>query len=139
MNKIRVFDFDEYPGLRHCTISEFSGEEFYHKILNEAFKNAYEKKEKLIIDLDDVDAYASSFLDEAFGNLVYDFTLKNILKYVEIISIDEPHWIRMIETETYVQWEERRKNKDKIVVTEIHSPWYRIVSGEIKFEVWEMP
>ncbi|WP_264552782.1 STAS-like domain-containing protein [Flavobacterium sp. N2038] len=139
MNKIRVFDFDEYPGLRHCTISEFSGEEFYHKILNDAFKNAYDKKEKLTIDLDDVDAYASSFLDEAFGNLVYDFTLKKVKEYVVIISNDEPHWIKMIENETYNQWEERRKANDKVIVTEVHKPWYRLINDALKFEVWEMP
>lgn len=139
MKTIRVVDFDEYPGLRHCTISEFSGEEFYHSVLNAAFKEALEKGEKIVIDLDNVDAYASSFLDEAFGNLVYDFTLKNVSKFVEINSNDEPHWIKMIQEETYIQWEDRRKNNDKVVVTENHKGWYRIIDGELKNDVWEKP
>ena len=38
MKTIRVFDFTEYPGLRHCSISDDSGEEYYHKILNKEYK-----------------------------------------------------------------------------------------------------
>ena len=36
METINIKDFSEYPGLRHCSISDDSGEEFYHKILNKA-------------------------------------------------------------------------------------------------------
>lgn len=137
MEKIKVLDFDEFPGLRHCSISENSGEEFYHKVLNKAFKNAFENKEKLVIDLDGTDAYASSFLDEAFGNLVYDFTLANVKHLVEIVSIDEPHWIKMLEEKTYPQWEARRVSREKVVITEQHESWYRLINGELISKVWE--
>lgn len=137
MEKIKVLDFDEFPGLRHCSISENSGEEFYHKVLNKAFKNAYENKEKLVIDLDGTDAYASSFLDEAFGNLVYDFTLTNVQRLVVIISNDEPHWIKMLEEKTYPQWETRRVSGEKVVVTEEHESWYRLIDGKLISNVWE--
>ncbi|PAM95483.1 hypothetical protein B4N84_09445 [Flavobacterium sp. IR1] len=136
MAKIKVFDFDEFPGLRHCSISENSGEEYYHKVLNQAFKNVFEKNEKLIVDLDGTDAYASSFLDEAFGNLVYDFTLANVTRLVEIISEDEPHWITMIKEKTYPQWESRRINKEEPVVTELHEAWYRLVGTELIEKIW---
>lgn len=136
MAKIKVFDFDEFPGLRHCSISENSGEEYYHKVLNQAFKNAYEKNEKLIVDLDGTDAYASSFLDEAFGNLVYDFTLAHVMRLVEIISEDEPHWIVMIKEKTYPQWESRRISKEEPVVTELHEAWYRLVGTELIEKIW---
>lgn len=139
MSKIRVLDFDEYPGLRHCSVSEFSGEEYYHKILNDAFKKAYENKEVLIVELDGTDAYASSFLDEAFGNLVYDFTLANVSRLIKIISNDEPHWIKMLQEKTFKEWETRRKNNEKPIVTELHEPWFRLIDGEIKKEVWETP
>jgi len=137
MAKIKVLDFDEFPGLRHCSISENSGEEYYHKVLNEAFKNAYKSNEILVIDLDGTDAYASSFLDEAFGNLVYDFTLANVSRLIEIISNDEPHWVKMLEEKTYPQWETRRVNAEKIVITESHESWYRISNGELICKVWE--
>ena len=137
MAKIKVLDFDEFPGLRHCSISENSGEEYYHKVLNTAFKNAYEKNEKLIVDLDGTDAYASSFLDEAFGNLVYDFKLANVLRLIQIISNDEPHWVKMLVEQTYPQWETRRINKEKPVVTELHDSWYRLINGELISNLWE--
>jgi hypothetical protein len=54
-------DFSEFPGLRNCNISENSGEEFYHSILNNHFKEAFENKEKVIINLDRTAGYASSF------------------------------------------------------------------------------
>lgn len=132
-------DFSEFPGLRNCITSEKSGEEFYHKVLNTAFKEAFENKEKLIVNLDKTGGYASSFLDEAFGNLVYDFTLDIVKKLVEIISIQEPHWKDMIEKETYPQWETRRKTRIVPKVTADHEAWYRLIDNILKLEKWEQP
>lgn len=135
---IEVFkDFSEYPGLRHCSISDKSGEEFYHSILNKAFKEAYEKKEKITINLDYTAGYASSFLDEAFGNLVFDFTLSIVKELVIIISNEEPHWKGMIEKQTYLQWEKRRKEKKNPVITKQHDKWYRLVDNKLELRVWE--
>lgn len=130
-------DFSEFPGLRNCSISDNSGEEFYHKILNKAFKEAYERNEELMVNLDDTEGYASSFLDEAFGNLVYDFTLDVVKQFVRIVSNQEPHWKEMIETETYVEWEKRRKNKEEPIVTADHEEWWRLVDKQLKAEVWK--
>lgn len=132
-------DFTEFPGLRNCSISDSSGEEFYHRILNREFKLAYESGDKLCIDLDYTDGYASSFLDEAFGNLVYDFTLDVVKKHIQIISNQEPHWKDMIEKESYLQWEKRRKDNERPKVTANHEPWYRLVDKSLKFEIWEQP
>lgn len=137
--KIKILDFDEFPGLRHCSISENSGEEFYHKVLNAKFKEAYETSQDLIVDLDGTDAYASSFLDEAFGNLVYDFTLSQVEKRVQIISLDEPHWIKMIQEKTYKQWEERRKNGEVPIVTQEHEKWFRLIDGKLTEDAWQKP
>ncbi len=93
----------------------------------------------MIVDLDDTGGYASSFLDEAFGNLVYDFTLANVKKLVEIISSQEPHWKNMIENETYLQWEDRRKQSKGPKVTQLHNAWFRLINGEIVESVWEQP
>ena len=140
MKTLSIYEkYSEYTGLRHCDISENSGEDFYHKVLNGAFQTAIQANEKLTVILDKVDVYASSFLDEAFGNFVYDFTLEKVKKNVEIISEQEPHWKEMIETKTYLQWEERRKNKQNPKITEKHPAWYRIVNNESKLDVWEHP
>jgi hypothetical protein len=130
-------DFTEYPGLRNCSISENSGEQFYHQILNPAFKQAYERKDSLTINLDGTGGYASSFLDEAFGNLVYDFTLNLVKKHIEIVSEEEPHWKKMLEEATFMQWEERRETGKRPIVTVKHPSWYRLIAGRLESSVWE--
>ena len=138
MITISVFsDFSEFPGLRHCAISENSEEEFYHNVLNKAFKEAYDNKTKLTINLDNTAGYASSFLDEAFGNLIFDFTLENVKKTVEIISEQEPYWKEMIESKTYPEWESRRKKGERPKITIDHLPWYRLQNNKIVCEIWE--
>ena len=49
MKTINIYDFSEYPGLRHCNISDDSGEEFYHKILNKSFYKALKNKKKQLL------------------------------------------------------------------------------------------
>ena len=132
-------NFSEFPALRHCNISDNSGEEFYHKVLNKVLKDAYEKGEKLTVNLDNTAGYASSFLDEAFGNLVYDFTLDVVKKNIEIISYQEPHWKDMIENQTYMQWEKRRKNNQNPKVTKNHEAWFRLENNQLKSKIWEHP
>ena len=140
MKEISVLEnFSEFPGLRHCSISENSGEQFYHQVLNKEFANAYELKIILTVNLDNTAGYASSFLDEALGNLVYDFTLYIVEKYIKIISTQEPHWKIMIEKETYVEWESRRKEGKSPVVTKEHAAWFRLVNNQLINNVWEHP
>lgn len=132
-------NFSEYPGLRHCKISDKSGEEFYHTILNEKFFECLEKNEKLIIDLDNTAGYASSFLDEAFGNLVFDYTLEKVNNLIVINSFDEPHWKEMILEKSFNEWENRRVQKINPKVTIKHNPWYRLVDNKLIKDVWELP
>ena len=104
-------DYSPYTGIRHCETSDYSGEDFYHKKLNGVFKEAFERNEKLTLVLDgSKDGYAPSFLDEALGNLVYDFGEKNVRRLVEIVSERESQWKTMLDTRTYREWEQRRKD-----------------------------
>lgn len=130
-------DFTEYPGLRHCSISDDSGEEFYHKILNKAFKEALDKGLKLTVDIDNTAGYAPSFLDEAFGNLVYDFGLKTVRGNLIVISTQEPTWIEMIEEQSYGEWEERRVTNNAPKITSDHDPWYRLINNKLELDVWK--
>jgi hypothetical protein len=129
-------DFTENPGLRHCSISDDSGEDFYHTILNETFYNSFSKGDILTINLDGSSGYAPSFLDEAFGNLVYDFSLESVNKFLIIISNDEPEWVDYLKTETFKQWEQRRIINDTPKKTASHSPWYRLVEDSLVKKVW---
>ena len=133
---LKVLDYSISPGPRYCNQGEESGEDFYHKLLNKAFYDAYEQGAKLRINLDGPDGYASSFLDEAFGNLVYDFTKELVLKYVQIISDEEPEWIEMLEQDTYVKWQTRRVNQSAPKITKEHEGWYRINNESIENNIW---
>ena len=75
-------DFSMYPGLRHHSISDNSGEDFYHTLLNLKFKEVYENASVLTVILDGTEGYAPSFLDEAFGNLIYDFSIEIVKKHI---------------------------------------------------------
>ena len=96
--EIKVKDFSMTPGARYYDDGPDSGQEFYEKVLQKAFKSALEKSEKLTIDLDGTEGYATSFLDETFTRLTQEFGSKAVLNYLIIISEEEPDWITEIES-----------------------------------------
>ncbi len=78
-------DFSRTPGPRYKEEGSFSGEEFRNNILLPKLKEAIIQKKTLLVDLDGVSGYGTSFLEEAFGGLIrvndIDYkTLKNTLK-----------------------------------------------------------
>lgn len=79
-------DFSDVPGPREIKEGDFSAEEFRLDFLVPAFKEALENNEKLIVDLDGVEGYGTSFLEEAFGGLAREFGIQKVLDNVEIIS-----------------------------------------------------
>jgi hypothetical protein len=99
--KLEISQYSMNPGTRYINQGDDSGEDFYHKCLNRKYQEALIKKESLVVDLDGTNGYASSFLDEAFGNLVYDFGLDSVKKNIILISREEPEWIDMINDETF--------------------------------------
>jgi hypothetical protein len=135
-NILAINAFTEYPGPRYSNQGDNSGEDFYFKILNPAFSEALESGKNLIIVLDGTAGYASSFLDEAFGNLVYDFSLNAVKSNIEIISQEEPDWREMIFNETLPEWEERRTKGDSPKLTCTHEPWNRWNSNKIETGQW---
>lgn len=109
--KIAVINYSLDPGPRYVRQGDDSGEDYYHKILNNEFYEALINGQVLEISLDGTSGYASSFLDEAFGNLVYDFSLDKVKSSVSIVSEEEPEWKDMIENESFNEWEKRRKDQ----------------------------
>lgn len=133
-------EYSRVTGLRHCKKSDFSGEDFYHTKLNGWFADAYNRHEVLELVLDGSrDGYGPSFLDEAIGNLVYDFTLEIVRQWLTIISEREKLWLNMLENETYPIWEDRRKHGPEPIVTESHPAWYKIVDGKLSKDEWIKP
>lgn len=135
-HELIILDYTEYPGPRYCIQGDHSGEDFYHTSLNQAFMNALSEKSVLTVDLDGTAGYASSFLDEAFGNLVYDFSLEIVASSILIISKQEPDWIEMIKTKVMKDWEVRRTSNDRPKKTQYHNEWYRFVDGSGIKKVW---
>ena len=124
-------DYSEYTGLRYCRISEHSGEDFYHTILNPRFAEAYMNDESVELIIDGTqDGVGPSFLDESIGNLVYDFSLEVVQSRLTIISNELPHWLEMIKEETYPTWEQRRIDRREAKITQAHEPWFRLVEGK---------
>ncbi|MCI3937067.1 STAS-like domain-containing protein [Chryseobacterium aahli] len=106
---VKVKDFTEYPDARYIEHDSFSGEEFYYEYIKPNFEKAVSENKYLVVDLDDTAGYASSFLDEAFGNLVYDFSIDIIKLKLKIISNQEPDWIDLILEDIIDIWKEKKE------------------------------
>ncbi len=102
-------DFTDAPGPRFKNQGDFSGEAFREDYLVPKFKEALEKKEKLVINFDGTFGYPTSFLEEAFGGLKEKYSKELILKTLEFISNDEIGLIN--EVKGYIESNERKTKK----------------------------
>ncbi len=111
---LSVANYTENPGPRYIRQGDSSGEDFYLSILNKAFVECIQKDLMLLVDLDGTSGYPSSFLDEAFGELVYDFSLEEVKKRVRFTTTMFKKRKEQVENETYEQWEKKRKTNSPI-------------------------
>jgi len=90
MIKIKVAeDFSKYPGTRNKIDGDFSGEEFREKCLEPHFVDPSDNS-KIVIDFDGgAEAYAPSFIEEAFGGLARIHGIPRCLERIEIISNED--------------------------------------------------
>lgn len=116
---LKVKDYTEDPGPRYKRQDKqgekTSGEEYYVTILNKAFADCIRENKILELYLDEVSGYPSSFLDEAIGELVYDFTKKEVEKRLVFCTIMYNKRVQQVLNETYPQWDERRKKMDIVI------------------------
>ncbi len=81
-------DFGKYPAGRFPTDGSFNGELFRERFLKPYLKTTVEKNnsEKLIINIDGVRAFGSSFIEEAFGGLIRAglYTSAELSKLIEV-------------------------------------------------------
>lgn len=99
-----IISFTEYPGPRYIKQGDFSGEFLYIKHLKPLFEEAIKRNVKLVVNLDGTAGYAASFIDEVFGNIVYDFGIELFNKHIKIISNEEPEWLDVID-DVKSQWQ----------------------------------
>lgn len=89
-------DFGDTPGPRSREEGEHSGEQFLEEILLPKFEEALRTDQKLTVDLDGTEGYATSFLEASFGGLARKFDPARVLKVIQIKSDDEPHSIEEV-------------------------------------------
>lgn len=87
-------DFSRYPYGRSRKYSHTSGEKFRDEVLLPAFH----KFEEITVELDGVEGYGSSFLDEAFAGLIRTSNLDKsiVLQKLRFVSKDDPSLIKEI-------------------------------------------
>jgi hypothetical protein len=82
-------DFSSAPGFRYRTDGPHSGQQFLEDLLLPRFEAAKQAKSKLFVDLDDVEGYATSFLEGSFGELARRFGAAEVLATLEFKSDQE--------------------------------------------------
>lgn len=79
-------DFSRYPAGRYVNDGPYSGAAFRDNYLIPALKSG----EQLVVELDGVRGYGSSFLEEAFGGLVRNgFDPAQVKNQLQLKSADE--------------------------------------------------
>ena len=94
-------DFTPAPGARNVDEGAYSGEEFLTKLLKPHFERALQEGFTILIDLDNTEGYATSFLEEAFGGLARIYGSQKVLENLEFKSEDEP--LLIDEIKMYIQ------------------------------------
>jgi hypothetical protein len=107
---LRVLDFTETPGPRYIDQGPSSGEQFYLDVLNQQFADCIKHKRSLSLELDGVAGYPSSFLDQALGELVYDFSADLVKRYLKFKTIRFASRLPRIINDTIPNWQKIREN-----------------------------
>lgn len=80
-------DFSPYPAGRDDADGPFNGTKFRNEILRPKLLAAIAADQQIIVSLDGVKSFGSSFLEEAFGGLVRSGISKDaIRKHLRIVS-----------------------------------------------------
>ena len=93
-------DFSRFPSGRYKTDGKFSGEHFREDYLLPYLK----KHDRVVVDINDVRGYGSSFLEEAFGGLIRNkyFSIKELMDRLEIVG-DEKYSTYINEIWDYIK------------------------------------
>jgi STAS-like domain of unknown function (DUF4325) len=122
--------FSRYPGPRYRKDGPFSGEEFREEFLAPALQNAGKTGSLVIVTLDGVAGYGSSFLEEAFGGLVRTGFSPQFLKQHLRIEAKAPRFQHhKIRAESYIEEEASRKCPASAPVRQILAVEERRISG----------
>ena len=81
-------EFTDSPGGRYRKDGRYSGEAFLDTLLRPAYEKAKAKGQKLVIELDDVYGYPSSFVSGSFGLLASECNQRgeDLLSHLKFVS-----------------------------------------------------
>ena len=106
MNEVilEIAKFSRFPGGRKKKDGPFNGERFRTDFLVPALSAAIENNSKLLVVLDDVLGYSSSFLEEIFGGLIREnlFSSGDIKKHLEIVARSRIYESAKLDAEKYL-------------------------------------
>ena len=102
-------DFSSTPGPRWRREGKHSGEQFREEVLAPALREVIASGGRILVDLDGVEGFASSFLEEAFGGLARQFPGVDVLNYLDIKSDEDP--FRKAEIEEDIREEYGRRTR----------------------------
>ncbi len=91
-----VSDFSRTPGFRFYSDGPFSGQLFRETKLEPLFEES-KNFDTIVINLDGVAGYATSFLEEAFGGLARKYGKEVVLNRLTFISDEDPLLIEEIQ------------------------------------------
>ena len=92
-------EFKDNPGARESADGPNSGQEFLEDILLARFNKAVDNNYILLIDLDGVWGYPSSFISGSFGKLSMDRGADLLLKHLQFKSDMNPMRIEKVVSE----------------------------------------
>lgn len=113
MKKIKIAtDYSDTPLGRFPEDGRFNGETFRDSIL----RPALDAHDRVIVDIDDVEGYGSSFLEEAFGGLVRKgyFSSADLHQKLEIAYKDRD--FKLYHDQVWKYIDEARKEKGGQIV-----------------------
>ncbi|MDG1573310.1 STAS-like domain-containing protein [Robiginitalea sp. M366] len=83
-------EFAEDPGAREIADGDNSAEKFYNTLLLPKFKRAIAEDYSILIDLDGVFGYPSSFVSGSFGKLSLEYGSDKVLSHLKFKSDRRP-------------------------------------------------
>lgn len=96
--------FTKLPGLRYIRLGPFSGEDFRQKFLLPPLRQG----KTVIVELDGVRGYGSSFLEEAFGGAVRELDL-DVAEALKRIKVETSVESWRLDVDEYIKTAKSRK------------------------------